>query len=224
MTAQPHDPAFESLLEFLKASRSFDFTGYKRSTLMRRVQKRMQALELDTFEAFRDHLEVHPDEYEALFNTILINVTSFFRDAEAWRVLAEEFVPALLERKDPGDPIRVWSAGCATGQETYTLVMVLTEALGPEAFRERVKVYSTDWDDDALAQARQAGYPGVFVPVVAENGSRHFVMVGDVTTTTTQAKKKKDRVTTTSISVRDANGTGTRQMDLWAFYSSVATT
>ena len=158
MTAQPHDPAFESLLEFLKASRSFDFTGYKRSTLMRRVQKRMQVLEVETFEAYRDHLELHPDEYDALFNTILINVTSFFRDPDAWGVLASEFIPALLARKGPQDPIRLWSAGCASGQETYTLVMLLAEALGPEAFRERVKVYATDWDDEALALARHATY------------------------------------------------------------------
>jgi two-component system CheB/CheR fusion protein len=158
MTAQPKDPAFESLLEFLKSSRSFDFTGYKRSTLMRRVQKRMQALEMETFDTYRDYLEVHPEEYEALFNTILINVTSFFRDAEAWRTLADEFIPALLARKGPEAPIRVWSAGCASGQETYTLVMLLAEALGPEAFRERVKVYSTDWDDEALALARHATY------------------------------------------------------------------
>jgi two-component system, chemotaxis family, CheB/CheR fusion protein len=159
MTAvPPRDPAFESLLEFLKASRSFDFTGYKRSTLMRRVQKRMQALEVDAFDAYRDHLELNPDEYEALFNTILINVTSFFRDTEAWRVLAEEFIPALLERKPPSTAIRVWSAGCASGQETYTLVMLLAEALGPEEFRERVKVYATDWDEEALAEARHATY------------------------------------------------------------------
>jgi two-component system CheB/CheR fusion protein len=156
--AHPRDPAFESLLEFLKATRSFDFTGYKRTTLMRRVQKRMQALEVETFDAYRDCLELHPDEYEALFDTILINVTSFFRDPEAWRVLNDEFIPALLERKGPDGPVRVWSAGCATGQETYTLVMLLAEAMGADAFRERVKVYATDWDDDALASARQATY------------------------------------------------------------------
>ena len=154
-----HDPAFESLLEFLKASRSFDFTGYKRSTLMRRVLKRMQAVEVEGFDAYRDYLEVHPDEFEALFNTILINVTSFFRDAEAWRVLGEEFIPALLARKTADQPIRVWSAGCASGEEPYTLMMLLAEALGPDAFRERVKVYATDVDEEALAQARQALYP-----------------------------------------------------------------
>jgi two-component system CheB/CheR fusion protein len=156
--AQPRDPAFEALLDFLKASRSFDFTGYKRSTLMRRVQKRMQTVEIGTFEAYRDYLEVHPEEYGALFNTILINVTSFFRDGEPWKVLAQEFIPAIVSRKRAGQPIRVWSAGCATGEETYTLVMMLAEALGPEQFRERVNVYATDWDDEALAHARQATY------------------------------------------------------------------
>jgi two-component system CheB/CheR fusion protein len=179
MTAQPHDPAFESLLEFLKASRSFDFTGYKRSTLSRRVQKRMQALEVGTFEAYRDHLELNPDEYDALFNTILINVTSFFRDPDAWRVLTEEFIPALLERKGAEAPIRVWSAGCATGQETYTLVMMLAEALGPEAFRERVKVYATDWDDEALAQARHATYTDEQTDELPEGfRKRYFEPVG----------------------------------------------
>jgi two-component system CheB/CheR fusion protein len=176
---QPRDPAFESLLEFLKATRSFDFTGYKRSTLMRRVQKRMQTLEVQTFEAYRDHLELNPAEYDALFNTILINVTSFFRDADAWSVLAEEFVPALLARKGPEDPIRVWSAGCASGQETYTLVMVLAEALGPDAFRERVKVYATDWDDDALSYARHATYTDEQTESLPEGfRERYFEHVG----------------------------------------------
>jgi two-component system CheB/CheR fusion protein len=160
MTPQqpPRDPQFESLLEFLKSSRSFDFTGYKRSTLMRRVLKRMQAVGIQDFDAYRDYLELHAGEFGALFNTILINVTSFFRDPEAWQALAAEFIPAMLARKGPSDPVRVWSAGCATGQETYTLMMVLAEAMGPEQFRERVKVYATDADDEALAVARQATY------------------------------------------------------------------
>jgi two-component system, chemotaxis family, CheB/CheR fusion protein len=155
----PHDPEFELLLDFLKASRSFDFTGYKRSTLTRRVCKRMQTVEVEGFAAYRDYLELHPEEFEALFNTILINVTSFFRDPDAWRVLGEEFIPALLARKAADTPIRVWSAGCASGEEPYTLVMLLAEALGSEAFRERVKVYATDVDGEALVQARQAVYP-----------------------------------------------------------------
>ncbi len=153
-----HDPQFESLLGFLKASRSFDFTGYKRSTLMRRVLKRMQVVGIEGFDAYRDYLELHAHEFEELFNTILINVTSFFRDPEAWDTLAREFIPAILERKNEGEPVRVWTAGCATGQETYTLMMLLAEAMGPEQFGERVKVYATDADNEALTAARHATY------------------------------------------------------------------
>ena len=114
---------------------------------------------METFDAYRDYLELHPEEYAALFNTILINVTSFFRDRERLDGAGgASSSPACWSARGRGEPIRVWSAGCATAQETYTLVMLLAEALGPEAFRERVKVYATDWDDDALAQARQATY------------------------------------------------------------------
>jgi two-component system CheB/CheR fusion protein len=160
MTQHPAaDPQFESLLGFLKTSRSFDFTGYKRSTLMRRVLKRMQAVGIEGFDAYRDYLELNAHEFEALFNTILINVTSFFRDPEAWDTLNREFILPMLARKGAEEPVRVWTAGCATGQETYTVIMLLAEALGPERFRERVKVYATDADNEALTAARQATYP-----------------------------------------------------------------
>jgi two-component system CheB/CheR fusion protein len=154
----PSDPAFESLLDFLKRSRSFDFTGYKRSSLMRRVEKRMQAVDIQGWDAYRDYLEVHPEEFRELFNTILINVTSFFRDREAWNALATAHLPRLMEAHGPERPLRVWTAGCANGAETYTLAMVLAEALGMEGFRERVKVYATDVDDEALLHARAATY------------------------------------------------------------------
>jgi two-component system CheB/CheR fusion protein len=154
---EPRDPAFERLLTYLKESRSFDFTGYKRASLMRRVRHQMLQVGIDTFDDYHDYLQVHPDEFTALFNTILINVTSFFRDEEAWQYLADVALPELLDTI--GDaPLRVWSAGCATGQEAYSLAMVLVEAMGPTAFRQRVKIYATDVDEDALAIARQATY------------------------------------------------------------------
>ena len=134
--AQP-DPAFEALLEFLKRSRGFDFTGYKRSTLMRRVEKRMKVVGLDGWDAYRDYLEVHPEEFGELFNTILINVTSFFRDPEAWDTLARVHLPRLMQARGPDRPLRVWSAGCASGEETYTLAIVLAEAMGMERLWHR---------------------------------------------------------------------------------------
>jgi len=149
---------FENLLSYLKYSRGFDFLGYKRASLMRRVDKQMQAVGVTRYGDYIDYLEVHPDEFERLFNTILINVTAFFRDITTWDYLADEIVPRLLAAK-PGDgPIRLWSAGCASGQEAYSLTMILAEKMGVEAFRRRVKIYATDVDEEALAQARSGAY------------------------------------------------------------------
>jgi two-component system CheB/CheR fusion protein len=99
---------------------------------------------------------VHPGEFAALFNTILINVTSFFRDPEAWDALAEQVLKPLAQ--DENRQLRVWSAGCASGQETYTLVMLLAEVLGVERFKKNIKVYATDADAEALTIARHARY------------------------------------------------------------------
>jgi two-component system, chemotaxis family, CheB/CheR fusion protein len=150
---------FEALLEYLQRTRGFDFTGYKRPSLMRRVSRRMQVVGLQDFGDYLDYLEVHPEEFMQLFNTILINVTGFFRDPAAWEYLGREAIPRLLAGKGADEPIRAWSAGCASGEEAYTVAIVLAEALGLDAFRRRVKVYATDVDGEALTQARQANYP-----------------------------------------------------------------
>jgi two-component system CheB/CheR fusion protein len=152
------DEAFEALLRYMRDSRGFDFTGYKRTSLMRRVRHRMDQAGYETFEEYLDLLQASSDEFASLFNTILINVTSFFRDPAAWEFIRDDVVPSLLAERGPNDPIRVWSAGCASGQEAYTLAMILAEALGPESFRRRVKVYATDVDQDALTEARAASY------------------------------------------------------------------
>ena len=154
----PAEPAadFEALLGYLRERRGFDFTGYKRPSLVRRVRRRMAEVDIDSFAEYQDHLEVHPDEFTPLFNTILINVTSFFRDRAAWDHLRDHLLPDLLAGAGP--VIRVWSAGCASGQEAYSLAILLADALGAEEFRRRVKVYATDVDEEALAHARQAQF------------------------------------------------------------------
>jgi two-component system CheB/CheR fusion protein len=149
---------FEALLEYLKRNRGFDFTGYKRSSLIRRVSARMKAVEVESFAEYLDFLQVDPQEFTALFDTILINVTGFFRDPAAWEVMASEVVPSLLAHKPSPEPIRVWSAGCASGEEAYTLAILLAEILGPDEMRERVKIYGTDIDEPALTLARHATY------------------------------------------------------------------
>jgi two-component system CheB/CheR fusion protein len=150
------NPEFEALLVYLKEARGFDFTGYKRSSLMRRVDRRMAQVDLHDYSDYLDYLQVHPDEFTALFNTVHINVTAFFRDADAWAVLTDRVLPELLAQHK--GTLRVWSAGCASGEEPYTLAIVLAEALGIDEFRERVKIYATDVDEESLAHARQAVY------------------------------------------------------------------
>ncbi len=151
------DPHFERLLNFLKENRGFDFTGYKRTSLIRRVDRQMQAAGVTTYDDYQDFLEVHPEEFTVLFNTILINVTSFFRDPEAWAYLSQDFLPRLVSEK-PTEVLRLWSAGCASGEEAFSLAIALAEVMGPEDFRDRVKIYATDVDEEALASARQATY------------------------------------------------------------------
>ena len=149
---------FETLLTYIKRSRGFDFTGYKRPSLIRRVNKRMQSVNIDSYSDYLDYLEVHPDEFLHLFNTLLINVTAFFRDRSAWDYLISEILPQIVARKEVSEPIRIWSAGCASGQESYTIAMALAEVIGVGQFRDRVKIYATDVDEDALNYARQAAY------------------------------------------------------------------
>src|SRR2546421_11399094 len=102
------DEELVELLEHIKQSRGFDFSAYKRASLERRILKRMEAVGLDSYGDYQDYLEVHPDEFTELFNTILINVTGFFRDEGAWRYLAAEVVPRLLGAIPPDRPVRGW--------------------------------------------------------------------------------------------------------------------
>ena len=152
------DPDFEALLEYVKSNRGFDFTGYKRPSLVRRISSRMQTVRVGTFRDYLDLLQVDPDEFTALFDTILINVTGFFRDPAVWDVLATEYLPRLLAARRGDEPIRLWSAGCASGEEAYTLAILLAEALGVDEARRRVKIYGTDIDEAALTVARHANY------------------------------------------------------------------
>ena len=156
----PGQDGFEELLQHLQQSRGFDFSAYKRASLDRRIQKRMQEAGIDSYSSYRDHLEAHPHEFTELFNTILINVTAFFRDAQMWEYIASEIIPRILQLRQGDAAIRVWSAGCSSGEEAYSLAMLLAEALGPERFNARVKVYATDVDEEALTQGRAATYSG----------------------------------------------------------------
>jgi two-component system CheB/CheR fusion protein len=158
MTQAETTPEFEALLSYLKDYRGWDLTGYKRSTLVRRFGHRMQQLNINNYAGYLRYLQRHSEEYLALLDDTLINVTQFFRDHETWAYLASDIIPNLLAGKQPNDPIRIWSAGCATGQEIYSILMLLAETLGCEACLKRVQCYATDMDEAALQQARQGIY------------------------------------------------------------------
>ncbi|AHG89778.1 MCP methyltransferase, CheR-type, SAM-binding domain, C-terminal [Gemmatirosa kalamazoonensis] len=152
------DSELAALVDYLYRTRGLDIGGYKRTGLLRRLTKRLRAIGATSLTAYIDYLESHPAEFARLLDTLLINVTAFFRDDLPWEYLRTEIVPRLVAQKSPADPIRVWCAGCATGEEAYTLAIVLAEAIGDDTFRDRVKIYATDLDEPALAHARIGAY------------------------------------------------------------------
>ena len=173
------DSGLEDLLIFIRDARGFDFTGYKRSSLARRIRKRMQEAGAADYEDYRDQLESSAEEFGHLFNTILINVTGFFRDGETWTFLRREIMPGLLADAEDDREFRVWSAGCASGEEAYSLAIAFAEALGIDECAKRVKIYGTDVDDEALHEARAGLYPAKALEVLpGEMRDKYFEQIG----------------------------------------------
>lgn len=159
MNSQPEtNPCFEALLQYIKQTHNFDYTGYKRPSLLRRVQYTMDMIPIEGYSNYTNYLEKNPEEFRHLFNTIEINLTWFFRNASAWDYMAANVIPQIIANKISDEPIRAWSAGCASGEETYSLAILLAEALGIEQFCSRVHIFGTDLDKDAISQARQGSY------------------------------------------------------------------
>ncbi|MGG6269501.1 CheR family methyltransferase [Leptolyngbya sp. AN03gr2] len=149
---------FETLLDYLKHSRACDLTCYKRSTLMRRFRHRMQQINIDTYQSYLQYLQGHSEEHHALLSDVLINFTSFFRDFNAWIYLITEVIPKIIADKQSDEPIRVWSAGCSTGAEICSFLVLLAEVLGIEFCQQRIECYATDVDADVIQQAQKATY------------------------------------------------------------------
>ncbi|HEY2734059.1 MAG TPA: protein-glutamate O-methyltransferase CheR, partial [Polyangiales bacterium] len=178
--AIPNEPGLDELLAYLVESRGFDFVDYKRTGLARRLRKRLVALGLTSLFEYTDYLQVHPDEFGTLFNAILINATSFFRDPASWEYIAAQILPRIIEQRK-GATIRVWSAGCATGQEAYSIAMLLADALGLTTFARSVKIYATDVDGSALTIARMGTYTSkeIGTGVPEAQLARYFEKTGD---------------------------------------------
>ncbi|SAK81483.1 chemotaxis protein [Caballeronia glebae] len=173
------DEARDAICTILRNQVGHDFSGYKVKTFLRRVQRRMQVLQVETPDAYIARLTADPEEVSALFRDLLINVTSFFRDASAFDSLANEVLPKLFERRGPDYTVRVWVPGCATGEEVYSLAMLLREQLDGRDPVPRVQVFATDIDDHALSVARAARYPAQMLDGVSEaRRERFFVADG----------------------------------------------
>jgi two-component system CheB/CheR fusion protein len=167
------DHDFERLLEYIKANRGFDFTGYKRPSLARRTRKRMHALDIDAYDDYLAYLESNPDEFVELFNTILLKVTEFFRDGEPWEYVEQVIAPRIVEAKTEAEAVRVWCPGCASGEEAYTAAIVFAELLG-DVDRSRLRVYATDVDEEALSKGRHALYTSKEVANVPERYRQRY--------------------------------------------------
>ena len=159
-----------------------DFSNYKRSTVLRRLERRLQLNGVETLDAYLQLMRTEPSEVSALQKDLLISVTSFFRDPEAFEALEETVIPELFEGKGATDQVRVWVPGCATGEEAYTIAMLLieyAETIGTAA--PDVQVFATDVDEDALAFGRKGFYPrAIEADVSRERLDRYFQLDGEV--------------------------------------------
>jgi two-component system, chemotaxis family, CheB/CheR fusion protein len=151
-----------------------DFSGYKTRTFYRRIERRMQVLQVPSLAAYADRLRQDADEVNTLFRDLLIGVTNFFRDAKAFEALEQLVMPRLFEGKGPADTIRVWVPGCATGEEVYSLAIILREQAEQSRSRAKIQIFATDIDEAALAVARNARYPDTLLQGVSKERLERF--------------------------------------------------
>lgn len=173
------DPALRELLTILRVGTGNDFSHYKRPTLMRRIRRRMQVHELIDLSAYVAFVREHPDEVAALMRDLLITVTNFFRDHEAFEALGKGVVPALFAGKGSADQVRVWSAGCAGGEEAYSLAMILAEYVEGITDRPTIQIFATDIDERTIAEGRECVYPRTIDLDVSPERLRKFFIKED---------------------------------------------
>ena len=175
------DRAMRSFLAELRERTGLDFGAYKRGTINRRLQRRILATGAEDLRGYRKYLEQHPDEYGRLTSSFLIKVTEFFRDSDLFDHLRSVVVPKIVEAAREADrEVRIWSAGCSTGEEAYSLAMLLAEELGDELPTSSVRIFATDVDPDAINFARKGIYaPSVVASVPDDLREKYFTSVGD---------------------------------------------
>jgi len=166
--------AIKQICETLRRRVGHDFEGYKEKTFMRRIQRRMQVLQVATLPEYSEKLQALPDEASLLFRDLLIGVTSFFRDQETFEALESIVIPKLFENVGASDIVRVWVPGCATGEEAYSIAILLREHMAGLKELPKVQVFATDIDEAALAVARAGRYPASVLEDLTPERRRRF--------------------------------------------------
>jgi two-component system CheB/CheR fusion protein len=162
------------ILAHLRVRTGHDFSKYKRSTVLRRVARRMQVTRADDLKEYYEVMRDNPEEAQALLGDLLISVTTFFRDPEAFNKIAKNVIPELFKSKDPEDTIRIWVSGCATGEEAYTFAILLLEEAAKHPLRPPIQVFGSDLDSRALVAAREGRFPLAIETDVSEERLRRF--------------------------------------------------
>ncbi len=178
--AGSNEDALRRILGFLRLKTGHDFSSYKRPTVVRRVARRMQVTRTETIDEYAEHLREEPEEVQSLFADLLISVTTFFRDPDAFIALSRLVIPKLFQERDPDAGLRIWVPGCATGEEVYSIAMLLLEEANRQQTRPEIQLFASDLDTTALATAREACYPLTIGAEVSEHRlQRFFTREGD---------------------------------------------
>ncbi len=176
------DSALQKIFVLLRTHTGHDFSLYKPGTIQRRIERRMALHQIDHLDSYVAYLAKNPDEVEALFCDVLINVTRFFRDPEAFAALEKTVIPTLFEDRPVSSPLRLWVVGCATGEEAYSLAILLAERMEALKRNYAVQLFATDIDRRAIAVARAGLYPAsISVDVSPERLARFFTLDADGT-------------------------------------------
>ncbi len=164
------------IFRLLRSRTGHDFSGYKQSTIGRRIERRMTIHGIEAVDVYARFLQEHPQEVHSLFKELLINVTNFFRDPEAFALLQKEVLPAIFKNKPENHVFRVWVPGCASGEEAYSVAILFREHMDEIKQEFKVQIYSTDLDPDAIESARAGGYtPNIAQDVSPERLRRFFI-------------------------------------------------
>jgi two-component system, chemotaxis family, CheB/CheR fusion protein len=178
--AESDETALRRIFELVRARTGHDFTRYKRPTILRRLTRRMQLNHRSGFEHYLALLRETPAEIQSLFDDLLISVTAFFRDPDAWESLRMQVVVPLVERVDGEESIRAWVPGCATGEEVYSLAILFREEISRRDLACELVIFGSDIDQGALATAREGIYPAAIAADVSETRlARYFRAEGD---------------------------------------------